>query len=119
MDQPYCPTHAPEHAWNRPAGKPTKTTERGYGASWRKLRAHVMQGEPLCRICKADGRITAATEVDHITPKSRGGTDDPTNLQPLCHACHRAKTIADHDNQFDPPDVTPDEFRQRFGGIMA
>lgn len=33
-----------------------------------------------------------ATEVDHITPKASGGTDDPANLQGICKACHRAKT---------------------------
>lgn len=29
-------------------------------------------------------------EVDHITPVRNGGTDDPTNLRLLCHACHVA-----------------------------
>jgi HNH endonuclease. len=33
-----------------------------------------------------------AKHVDHIIPKSQGGTDDDGNLQSLCAACHRAKT---------------------------
>lgn len=30
-------------------------------------------------------------EIDHITPYSRGGTNDPDNLQCLCDPCNRAK----------------------------
>jgi hypothetical protein len=33
-----------------------------------------------------------ATEVDHIIELANGGTDDVDNLQPLCSACHKAKT---------------------------
>lgn len=30
-------------------------------------------------------------ELDHIVPLSRGGSDDDTNLQPLCGRCNRFK----------------------------
>ena len=30
-------------------------------------------------------------EIDHVTPLSRGGTDDFSNLQLLCKACNRLK----------------------------
>ena len=30
-------------------------------------------------------------EVDHILPRSRGGTDHPSNLQLLCSGCNRSK----------------------------
>ena len=30
-------------------------------------------------------------EVDHILPRSRGGTDHPDNLQVLCSGCNRSK----------------------------
>ena len=30
-------------------------------------------------------------EVDHVVPKSKGGTDHPDNLQLLCSACNRLK----------------------------
>lgn len=29
--------------------------------------------------------------IDHIIPRSRGGTDDPENLQLLCAACNSMK----------------------------
>lgn len=69
--------------------------DRGYGADWRRLRARVLAEEPLCRHCLRDGRVTAATDVDHITAKARGGTDDRANLQPLCHQCHSRKTATE------------------------
>lgn len=72
-------------------------TARGYGADWRRVRAAVLAGEPLCRFCAEVGRVTAATEVDHIRP-FHGRSDpqrlDPENLRPLCTPCHRARTGA-------------------------
>lgn len=43
-----------------------------------------------CAIC---GRETAFDEgeVDHIKPKTKGGTDEPSNLQWLCHRCNKLK----------------------------
>jgi 5-methylcytosine-specific restriction enzyme A len=58
-------------------------------AAWRKLRSHQMTVEPLCRMCLASGRTTAATVCDHITPH-RGDPDlfwsGP--FQSLCAPCH-------------------------------
>ncbi|MGE8515762.1 MAG: HNH endonuclease [Alcaligenes nematophilus] len=31
--------------------------------------------------------------MDHIIPKSQGGTDDLENLQTICGDCHKAKTL--------------------------
>jgi len=33
-----------------------------------------------------------ATEVDHIIPKAKGGTDDMSNLQAINKECHKKKT---------------------------
>ncbi len=46
----------------------------------------------LCQPCQQAGRVTVATQVDHIVPKALGGTDDEPNLQAICSACHKAKT---------------------------
>jgi 5-methylcytosine-specific restriction protein A len=64
-------------------------------AWWQKLRLAVLAREPLCRSCATSGRVTPATELDHIVPVAKGGTDDVLNLQPLCRACHETKTLAD------------------------
>lgn len=40
------------------------------------------------------------TEVDHVIPHSRGGSDDITNLAPACGPCNASKL-----------DFTPDEWR--------
>lgn len=45
----------------------------------------------LCQPCRKIGRVTAAKECDHIKPKAEGGTDDLSNLQAICSACHREK----------------------------
>ena len=66
---------------------------RGYGAHWVKLRSQALARDMhLCQPCLAQGRATPATAVDHITPKAKGGTDEPDNLQAICQACHDAKT---------------------------
>ena len=31
-------------------------------------------------------------DIDHIIPRSLGGSEDDDNLQALCPACHRKKT---------------------------
>lgn len=84
-----CPVHGKrpwEHA--RPSA-----SERGYGQAWRKLRAWVLaRDQYLCVSCRDAGQVTPATSVDHVTPKARGGTDDPENLAATCERCHSTKS---------------------------
>ena len=69
------------------------TTQRGYGASWQKLRLVVLtRDQHLCQTCLRGGIVHEAREVDHIKPKSEGGTDDLGNLESICTPCHKAKT---------------------------
>ncbi len=65
---------------------------RGYGGRWQRLRAMYLRAHPLCVACEAAGRATPATDVDHIVARRAGGSDEESNLQALCHACHSAKT---------------------------
>lgn len=64
------------------------TAERGYGAAWRRLRLYIIARDPVCCICKAHH----SEHVDHIRPKTAGGTDATDNLQGLCATCHMTKT---------------------------
>jgi 5-methylcytosine-specific restriction protein A len=53
-------------------------------------------------MCTAAGRVTPATQLDHIVPKAKGGTDSVDNLQPLCKPCHDNKTIQDSGGKIRP-----------------
>jgi 5-methylcytosine-specific restriction protein A len=62
------------------------------GNAWRILREHQLRDEPLCRMCQAEGRVTAANVVDHVRPHKgdRVLFFDPENLQSLCAPHHDA-----------------------------
>ena len=69
--------------------------ERGYNNKWRKARFHYLQSHPLCVHCDAEGRVTPATDLDHIIPH-KGDMSlfwDSHNWQPLCKSCHSRKTV--------------------------
>jgi 5-methylcytosine-specific restriction protein A len=87
----FCEAHAGEastEAWRTTEGS---AHSRGYGATWRKLRAFILARDPICVKC---GRRPSKT-VDHIVPKKRGGTNEPSNLQGLCTGCNGIKTAHD------------------------
>lgn len=66
---------------------------------WRKLRNYKLQQNPLCEVCLENGKVTAATEVHHITSFMQGTTNlqieflgfDYNNLMSLCTECHLNK----------------------------
>lgn len=64
-----------------------------------ELRKRRLRNEPLCRMCKAQGKVRAATVPDHIKPLALGGTDTDDNIRCLC---------AEHHDQ-----VTREEFGHR------
>ncbi len=67
------------------------SAERGYGANWQRLRKLVLHRDPVCCICKT----APSRDVDHIQALRAGGTNDLTNLQGLCGACHSRKTATE------------------------
>jgi 5-methylcytosine-specific restriction protein A len=96
----HCANHQPPTAAPRSLGRPARdergsASSRGYGVAWRRLRLTILAAEPLCRACAAQGRTRGATDVDHIVPLARGGTNARENLQPLCHECHGSKTATE------------------------
>ncbi len=61
--------------------------------AWRQLRLRILRRDHgICHVCGKPG----ANEVDHLTPTSAGGTDDPSNLAAI-HAkpCHARKSSAE------------------------
>lgn len=82
------------------ATKPTSIATRSHKqamyrrADWKRLRREQLANEPLCRSCKAQGKIRPATVADHLRPH-RGNEalfTDPANLQSLCSRCHNVKS---------------------------
>lgn len=63
---------------------------RGYTSAWQKARAAYLVQHPLCRFCESEGRVTAATVVDHV--EAHVGDHEKfwnqANWQPLCKRHH-------------------------------
>lgn len=47
-----------------------------------------------CELCGISAEIKAL-EVDHIVPRNKGGSDDPSNFQSLCYSCNAMKRDRD------------------------
>lgn len=68
--------------------------ERGSGWMAKRERVALRYGHhcAACGLILLKGRW----ECDHIVPREQGGSNDESNLQPLCKVpCHRAKTDAE------------------------
>lgn len=85
-----CTRH-PKPSW---AKKPT-ASKRTRGRALQRLRAELFERQPLCADCRRNGRVTLATERDHIVPLEEGGEDVESNVQGLCADCHDAKSKAE------------------------
>jgi 5-methylcytosine-specific restriction protein A len=67
--------------------------QRIRGRKLQRIRHRRLSAEPLCVSCLEFGNIRAATQVDHIIPLFRGGSDTEENRQNLCDDCHHAKSL--------------------------
>jgi 5-methylcytosine-specific restriction protein A len=94
MGSPVRKASPSRKAWQHNTGS---RHQRGYGAAWDRLRLTILERDRyLCQCDQCKGGIirpTAASQVDHITPKAQGGTDDPSNLRAISKACHERVTI--------------------------
>lgn len=71
------------------------------GSAWQKLSKQVLdEYGRICWICQGDGADT----VDHLIPKSKGGTDDWDNLRPAHRSCNgrRGDDIITRTNYTNP-----------------
>jgi 5-methylcytosine-specific restriction protein A len=68
--------------------------QRGYTKDWSRAARSFLKENPLCLHCQRLGKLTSATQVDHIKPW-RGDRNlfwEYSNWQPLCSSCHSIKT---------------------------
>lgn len=74
--------------------KRESASQRGYTSTWRRVAKRFLERDPYCEECFKQGKITPATEVDHIVPHKgdRNLMWDEKNWQSLCHRCHSRKT---------------------------
>lgn len=90
-----CDTH--QAAWQaRQDAQRGSSTQRGYGTTWRRNRDtavahHRAQHGDWCPGYGVPGHPVVDLTGDHRIPKSRGGTDDPDNIDVLCRACNSRK----------------------------
>jgi len=84
----YCEEHAKAEAKRYNKYDRDPESNRRYGRSWAKIRAAFLSANPLCELCKQEGRLTPAVLVHHKRRLTDGGTNDWQNLQALCQECH-------------------------------
>jgi 5-methylcytosine-specific restriction protein A len=92
---------------------PSRTAD----AKWRKITKRILKRDNhRCQIRYVGICTGIASEVDHIIPDWRGGTDEDSNLQAACRPCHLAKSSDEgHEAQGHKPKgritFTPYELR--------
>ncbi len=59
-----------------------------------RVRYRVLARDRRCVLCGV-GPKEARLEVDHIVPRSKGGSNEMANLQTLCDGCNRGKSNLD------------------------
>lgn len=62
---------------------------RALSSDWRSVREIIFARDG--RKCTYCDRTDGPFEIDHKTPRSRGGTNDPENLTVACRTCNRSK----------------------------
>jgi len=72
------------------------------GRKGQQRRARWLSNQPLCVMCQREGFVTLGEAVDHVVPLAKGGADDESNLQTLCHAHHQDKSIRDKGQRVKP-----------------
>ena len=86
--QPFCPGRAGPRGWCSDHDPGSWAGAAPMAPGWSARRAAVLDRDGhTCVLCRQP-----ATEVDHIVPRWRGGSDEMANLRALCTPCHRARS---------------------------
>lgn len=92
----YCAEHLKQNSRQQDVRRGTRT-QRGYSNAWLRARKAYITAHPLCVECLKKGKLTPATDVDHIIPH-KGDKNlfwNENNWQSLCHECHSRKTATE------------------------
>jgi len=84
----YCEEHAKAEAKRYNKYDRDPDTVKRYGGTWVKIRTAFLSANPLCEMCKAEGRFTPAALAHHKVKLTDGGNNDWKNLMALCLSCH-------------------------------
>jgi len=76
-------------------GRPCGTRMGKHPQTNQRVAVLLKRQEGRCTHCKLFFTGEDVMEVDHITPRSRGGKDEYKNLQLLHRHCHDTKTALD------------------------
>jgi len=87
-DSRFCEQHKQTEARRYDRYQRDPESAKRYGREWRLIRAAFLSANPLCEMCKSDGRLTPATLVHHRRKLTDGGSNDWENLQALCQSHH-------------------------------
>lgn len=106
----YCEDCSPgpaDYERTRPS-----SSQRGYGARWKRYVKMFRRANPLCGSCLDKGITKSMTDVDHTIPII--GPNDPNfwnpdNHQALCHECHSQKTNSERGGGSDRCGLTVEE----------
>jgi 5-methylcytosine-specific restriction endonuclease McrA len=79
-----CATPIPHGSRCLIHAKTRQSKGRGSTRKWRETRLRILRRDAYrCHYCGQ-----AANTVDHVIPKAKGGTDDPSNLVAACARCN-------------------------------
>lgn len=80
-----CRSHARQQREAYDAQRGT-AKERGYDATWRRVRRLYLRSHPNCERCMEEKRMVTADLVHHRDRNPRN--NDPANLEALCYRHH-------------------------------
>jgi 5-methylcytosine-specific restriction protein A len=95
-DGRYCDKHQKKRQQEQDQRRGT-AAQRGYDYRWQKYRVQFLKRNPLCVMCKEEGRVTPASVVDHVKPH-KGNRElfwATWNHQSLCPYHHNIKTASE------------------------
>ena len=79
---------------------------------WSRVRMRTLSSQPLCQACQCAGKVTAATEVDHLFAWQLIGDEAFFHnvFQSLCKNCHTVKGSLERKGIFRHYTQTPQDY---------